>query len=1013
MKKLLIRSLFFALLLLFSLNLSGQNIYIQGLVVDSQTNEELVGVSVVIKGTTRGTITGTNGKFSIESPLNSILVFSYMGYNSQEIQVKSALINVQLVAKSVDLNDIVVIGYGSVKKKDLTGAIGVADVKDMKKTQATTISEALQGRIPGVTVKTSGEPGQTAKIFIRGISSMYSNTDPLYVIDGLPTSETRDFNPDDIESIQVLKDASAAAIYGSRAANGVIIITTKKGSKKDALIEASAKYGIQNTVKRYNLMNGQEWLALQDMKYANAGKTSLFNIADRTINTDWQNQIYQTGQTQEYNFSAQGGSKNTSYFVSGNHFANDGVVKGTEFDRTTVRVNGSLTKKRLKIDESLLASTSNSNDLVGGFFTDIIRMPPLLPVYQSDGTYALGGYNGAETNGENPVAHRNFESKGNTSYRLQGSVNAELEIFSFLKYKLTLGGEFNSNIYQDKTKYGIWSPNQVSRSKFYEDRNYNTSYLIENILTYDKRFDKNYINAMIGYTRQKFESSNDLAEVIDLKPDNQGTYYWTLSNGQNPVVQQVLNSNSLASYLGRIMYTYDEKYYLTTSIRRDGSSRFNVSNRWGNFPSLALAWRISKENFLKKITWIDDLKMRVSYGVLGQEGIPNNLTDVYNNNYFPYPFGSPETMVWGSSPTAIVNENIRWEEKQSSNVGLDLTLLGSAITINADYYINKSNGLLAKVPLGIWTGSWTSAFDFPMEWANAGSVQNQGFEFSIVYRNQKNPFKFDISLNATTIQNKILSLGNNAEPIYGTHTKSEVGRSLGEFYVVKTNGIYQLSDFDSQGNVIGNITQVWGSKPRPGDQKYIDINGREANGQLTGKPDGKIDIDDRQYVGSPWPKAELSLNFSASYKNFDFMMYLFSSLGRNAYNGTKNWLYNVGDNGNYAAGLNPWTETNPSNITPKAYYDELLQGESDRFIEDASFLRFKTLQVGYNLSNKICKNIGMSNLRLFISGENLFTITKYQGLDPDFKNTDPFSLGFDGGSYPNVRTISGGLQLSF
>ena len=1025
MNKHIKRVVFIFILFLSYLHLYSQEMLVNGVVIDERDQEQMIGVSIRVKGTIMGTITNIEGEFSITVPQNSILVFSYTGYETVELPA-SGQMTVVLKEMTQNLNELVVIGYGSVRKKDLTGAVAVVNTNDLKIGIATTIAESLQGRVPGLQVKTSGEPGQTAKIFMRGISSIYSNTDPLYVIDGLPTSETRDFNPEDVESIQVLKDASAAAIYGSRAANGVIIITTKKGTNKDFTIETSVKYGIQNSSKRYGLMNGKEWLALQEMKYKNANlpypkivqaeidrrtgaANPMFPDLDPSIDNDWQDVIYQTGEIQEYNLSASGGNDNSTYMVSGNHFRNNGIIIGPTFQRSTARVNGTLKRNRINIEESLLLSTSTSENLPANYFNEAIRMLPLIPVYDKDGEFAMGGYNGADTNATNPVARNDIQKMENISYRVQGTINGELEIFKFLKYKLNLGYQMNTSVYKEKQKYGRWIPNGQSESQYYERRNLSTSYLVENTLTYDQRIEKHYINAMIGYTESKGNSSYMGNRTRLLEPDNRGKYYWTVQNGtvfDSPTEE--LSSNALRSFLGRITYSFSDTYYLTGSIRRDGSSRFLKENRWGSFPSVAASWRISNENFMKELSFIDDLKVRASYGLLGQEAIPSNLTDVYNNNYFPYLFGSDETLYWGSSPTDIVNTGIRWEEKESTNIGFDLTMLNGMLGFNADYYINKSKGLLARIPIGRWTGSNSSDV-----WANAGSVQNSGFEISAFHRNYSNKLKYDVTVNVTTVRNKILALGNN-DPIYGSHSKSEIGRSLGEFFLVKTNGIYQLEDFDELGNPLDGITTVWGNKPRPGDVKYIDSNGLDSSGNLTGEPDGIISIADRQYLGSPWPKAEISLSFNASYKDFDLNIYLFSSLGRTVYNNSKWQMYNVGDNGNYGLLMNdPWTEENPTNKIWKPYADETLPGDTDWFLENGDFLRVKTFQIGYNMPKKMINSLKIRGIRVYFSAENLLTFTKYTGLDPDFKGTNVFGLGNDPASYPNVRTISGGIQLKF
>lgn len=987
---------------------------ISGKVTDSTTRETLPGVNVIVQGTTNGTVTDMDGNYTLSFTLNTkpILVFSMMGYQKKEVEVPNRQMNINVTLDDDNklLDEIVVIGYGTIKKKDLTGAVSVANTDEMKKISATTVTQALQGQVPGVQVKSSGKPGETGKIYIRGISSMYSDTNPLFIVDGLPTSDTRDFNPADIESVQVLKDASAAAIYGSRAANGVIIITTKKGVSGKSKIELSAKFGVQNTVKRFDLMDGAEWLALQEEKYKNAGQSALFQIADPTINTNWGDEIFQTGFSQDYNVSASGGNKDSNYMISANYFNNKGVVTGPDFERITTRINGGIEKGRIKLQEAILLSTSLSNNMIGSPLTDIIRMPPLIPVKDENGDFALGGYNGAETNGTNPVAQRNYQSSQTRSYRVQGTVNGELRIFDWLKYKINLGLEFNTNISDTKTEEAKWYPNQSPKSKYEETRNHYLKTVIENLLVFDKKFGKHSINAMVGYTEQRENNKSMGGEVYDLLRDNTNQYYWSLSNGTTPALNEYEDPSALRSFLGRIIYDYDNRYFLTASIRRDGSSRFKKGNNYGNFPSVSAAWRISDEKFFEPISNIvNSLKLKASFGILGNEAIGNFKYNSYLNSFIPYSLGRDESFQFGTMPTVLVDSSIRWEEKQSTNIGIEAGFLNNALTIEADYFINRSNHLLAQVPIPMYMGSWGTINDNSTTiWRNAGCIENRGFELSIGYKDYSHPFKYDLKLNLTTLKNKVIELGGDNAPIYGSNTKTEVGRSLGEFFVLKTDGIYQVEDIEAM-----STTTIFGAKPRPGDQRYMDMYTRNENNELIQGTDGVINDDDREYVGSPWPKLDFSLNFNASYRDFDFSMYWVGSVDKTVYNSPKYWLYNVGDNGNYAKGYTGWTEENRSNSTPRVYYSENLRGNTDRFIEHISYGRLKSLQIGYTLPASFMKRIGLEKCRFYLNAENLLTLTNYDGLDPEFSGGGVFDIGVDNNSYPNIRTIGCGLQVSF
>ena len=993
---------------------------IEGRVTERGTQEGIAGVSIMLKGTSQGVISDIDGNYQFKFDSKSsapTLVFSYLGYLSQEIKVSAnqRTLNVELAPDEVGLEEVVVIGYGTVKKKDLTGAVSVANTEEMKKMTVTTVSQALQGQVSGVTVKSSGAPGETGRIFIRGISSLYSDTNPLFVIDGLPTSDTRDFNPDDIESVQVLKDASAAAIYGSRAANGVIIITTRRGKEGKMKVDFSTKFGIQRAAKTFDLMDGQEWLALQEEKYINKyGSAENFKIENRDINTNWEDEVYQTGYSQEYNLAISGGTKTANYMISSNYLKQTGIVIGPSFERITTRINGGVEYGRLKIQESALLSTSNSHDQVGSPMTDYLRMPPLLPVYTEDGGFALGGYNGAQTNGTNPVAQRELQSAQNRSYRVQGMVNGDLRITDWLHYQLNLGLEYNANIWKQRTKDGKWYPNQAPESQYIENRPSYLKTVLENLLTFQKTFGKHDVNVMAGYTEQRIDYSTIGGTVYDIMTNPSGEYFWSLGNGTNPSVTSNIGPEALRSFLGRVIYNYDNKYLLTFSIRRDGSSRFAKDNNYGNFPSVSAAWRISDEKFFEPLTsWWNTLKVKASWGKLGNEAIGNFKYTSYMNTFIPYYFGRANSVQAGSDyeygimPTSMVDTSLRWEEKESTNIGLESSFLNNRLTLEFDYFVNASNNLLAQVPIPMYMGSWGGDSSTTI-WRNAGKIQNKGVEVSIGYRNYDHPFKYDMKLNLTHTSNKVKALGGDNTPVYGDNTKTEVGRSLGEFFLLETDGIYQSAEQIAQEG-----TTVFDAPVQPGDQRYRDLFGRDAEGNLVAGADGNINDDDRTYVGSPWPKLDFSYTFNASYRGFDFSMFWLGQIDKTVYNSPKYWLYNVGDNGNYAAGYEGWTEENHSQTTPKAYDLVVLRGNTTRFIENISWLRLKSIQIGYTLPKTLLKKLRIENLRVYLNAENLLTITNYEGLDPDFPGGGVFSFGVDYNSYPCVRTFGCGLQLSF
>lgn len=999
---------FLLFLVALSTSVFAQSIVITGKVIDEK-NLSLPGVTITTKASTAAAVTQTDGTFSISAALNDALVFTYTGYARQEAAINGrSVINITLLPETSALNEVLVVGYVAQKRADITSAISVINTADLEKVTGTTVAEKLQGRAPGVRVRTSGTPGQTAEIEIRGVNN-FRGTSPLYVIDGLLTNETRDINPNDIETIQILKDAGAAALYGSRAANGVVVITTKKGKAGPARVEFDSRYGIQNIGKSYDVMETAEWSNLVKSMYTNSGEPIPASAANPPagINTDWQNALIKQGNIQDYNFGLSGGSEQSTYRFSGGYFSNDGTTAGPKFERYTARLNGALTRGRFKFNQSLLTSISNSTDPTGNPFVNALRMLPVIPVYDAANSGGFGfGSSAAPTLGENPIAQQMLNRNTNESLRIQGTINGEYAITDFLSYKVNFGLEYNTNIFAALRKEGAWFWSQSPTNSVYaEDRNRFRSTLFEHTLNFNKTLGKHSVNGLVGFTDQFRTFTNSFGKTERLAVNSSGDYFDVLGSGQSGQgVNGGRSESAIRSVLGRIDYNYADKYILSASIRRDGSSRFGEGNRWGNFPSISAGWRITNEEFAKNTlpSFISDLKVRGSYGTLGNtENIGDYDYQAYINTFSRYILGTGQQVAGGSIERNLVNSNIRWESTETKNFGIDLGLFTNALQVTADYYIKKTTDILLNAPIP-WTAG--NAGGDPL--VNIGSLQNKGFDFGITYRNRMGEFTYNVNANLSTVASKVLQLTNDDAPLYGANTKTEVGQPIGQFFLLQTDGIFQnQQEIDASAQ----------KDAKPGDQRYKDINGRNPLGKLTGAPDGKIDADDRMYSGSPWPDFTYGANLEVGYKEFDFSMFWNGVQGGTLYNQQNVWLSNTADLGNYKAGLTPWTPENRSTTVPRAVHGAagVVRGDTDRWVEDGSFLRLGNVQLGYTIPKNVLDKLKMNRVRLYVSGQNLVTFTSYSGLDPDIKGGGILSRGYDNGSYPNVKSWIAGIQVGF
>ena len=1016
----MIKKILFLFFVVFAATAYSQDVTITGTVTDANS-EPLVGVNVLVKGTTTGAITDIDGNFSVSGKKGSTLVFSYIGMLTQEVVYKGTALRVVMKDDSKALEEVVVIGYQTVKKSDLTGAVAVVDTKEMKKSAAGTLVSQMQGLATGINVRSSGRAGEDASIEIRGVGSL-SNNSPLWVIDGMITDPGVDFNPADAESIQILKDASAAAIYGSRAANGVIIVTTKKGTKGPMKVNVSVKETLEWSPK-FDLMNAAEYIKYNDIAYNEAIKDGIATVNSTLkhsqYDTNWQDEVLKTALVQDYNVSLSGGGDSGSYFVSAGYYNNDGVSYGNTFDRYSFRVNTQGKKGWFSFGENLAYSLTNTDPNQTNTYNDFLRMMPTIPIYDENnpGGYGYGDAAKYNTFGVNPIAREDLEYRHFRQNRLNGSLWLEFKPFEFLSYKFN--GGIDLYFYENSwfRGEGNWTQNQEHRdpeSQKARDNTYNM--LIEHTLNFNKDFGKHHVDAVVGTTYQHHEWEGLWASRLNFPMTGNGDYFTVLNAGQsNQQNSNSISENAMISYLGRANYVYDDKYYLTATFRRDGTSRLAKENRWGNFPSFSGAWRISKEEFFD-VPWINDLKIRGNWGRLGNSSIGDwDYIGTINQSIVTV-FGG--AIVPGSTQVKLVNAGLVWETKETVNVGFDASFLNQRLTVSAEYYNSKTSDVLAETPIAISTGNQGGS-----PWKNAASLRNKGFEFTFGWKDQISGFKYSALLNVTTMDNEVLSLGRDGSErnfIDSGQARTEPGRSLAEFYLRKTDGIFrtqeEIDNYVTKGNHVpgpnedkvpaGTPIMIEGKRPQLGDVKYLDLN-----------DDGQITDIDRDYCGSPWAKMQMSLVLNAEWKNFDFSMMWNGQFGNKIYNVSR-WQGRLfADNSNYIRfekGEEPY-QVNPNSNTPRIIYGDFRNSrDADRFLENGSYFRMKNISIGYNFKQKWLTNLGVEKLRLFATGSNLITITGYSGLDPDFKGANSvWNSGTDSFAYPNTRSVMFGLDLTF
>ncbi|MCD8385327.1 MAG: TonB-dependent receptor [Bacteroidales bacterium] len=992
----------------------AQEIIVRGTVSDAN-QEPLIGAAVQLQGDqSRAVVTDYDGNYEIKVPTQGTLLFSYVGYVEQTVPINGKqFINVTLKENQTQLEDLVVIGYGTQKKADLTGSVAVVDMKEASKNPVADIASLLQGQVPGVSVSTSSNPGAMASVKIRGIGS-FSNVGPLYVIDGLIVNDVNHLNPSEIESMQVLKDASAAAIYGARGANGVILITTKKGEAGKPTLDVTANFSISDMPKKIKMKSAEEFLYYNEQAYLNAGAAwPAAGIDPGTLpDTDWQDATYRTGYTQDYNIMYRQGSERTNMAIGAGYYNQTGVIEGPKYERYTVRFNSDATYRAFKIGENFTYQHTDTKDYNGGSFLNSLTMPPVIPVYDPDEPSGKGGFGYGSsdfpTYSTNPVANQKSVDSRSVNDRIIGNIYAELTLFKHLTYKLNVG--LDSWWGRNKTINNCYTMRMASGEQRYDNvltdtRDSRATLIVENTLTWNQTIGKNSFTVLAGYTMEDVHWHYLSAQGYNQKVD--GLWQIDLVGTQNNMwgSQQ---ERRMTSWLGRIDYSYDSRYLAQVNFRSDGCSKFGPDHRRGYFPSFSLGWRVSQEAFWESLRdVINNLKFRGSWGKIGDMQALGNydyIPDIdhdgpYEGFYAIFGPSGNETLHAGATQSSRVNVDLGWETKTTTNRGVDFELFHSHLFGSVDYFNSKSTDLLFNIRTAWATGTSTM-------WTNYGKIRNRGIEVVVGWRDNVGDFNYSITANLSTVRNKVLSLGDSYyEAGSNGSNRTELGRSIGDFYLIPFDGIFQSQDevFAHTTTLADGTVQVIQPDAQPGDVRYVDTNG-----------DGVIDANDRVYCGSPLPKFEAGLNVTLSWKGWDFNMLWSGRYGNKIYNAVRQSMLNFTVD-NIPADVYPWTWDNPSDTYPRMYANSTDNNLTycDRFLEDGSFARLKNLMLGYTLPQSLTQKFFVEKLRLYVSGQNLLTITKYKGYDPDITCSDVFGQGVDSGQFPNARQFTCGLQVTF
>lgn len=978
--------------------------------VTDVSGEPIIGANIRIKGTTTGTITDIDGNFSIKAEPQSVIEVSYIGYLTQETVINNQK-NIRFLLKedTKTLDEVVVIGYGVQKKADLTGSVANINTEKLNTQSNANIGQALQGKIAGVDiVSQGGAPGSGTRIMVRGIGTL-NNASPLYIVDGMYMNSIDHINPNDIASIDVLKDASSAAIYGSRAANGVIIVTTKEGSNTEGkpIIDLSVNLGISTASKFLDMLDAKGWAEVTTIARQAIGKPALdmaTDLANKPDN-DWQDIMFRPALMQNYNLSVKGGGKYSTYYTGLGYFNQDGIVKGTNYQRYNIQSKNDYKRGIFSAGTNLIISFSHDKplhqELRGGMIGTILQSVPTLEKYDDTREGGYGGTYGDVVNIPHPLAiiDDNIMDRYNENVKIFANLYAQIELFKGLKYKLNLTPDFSFERYKNylnKYDFGL-ATNSITQLTERQRRRRNI--LVENLLTFDRTFGEHKISALAGYTYQdsRFRHIQAYGEGLPQGLEEIDAATTNRSNEGNSW------RSVLTSILGRVFYSYQNKYLFTATIRRDGSSKFGKNNRYGYFPSFSLGWNVAEEKFMENVHWLDQLKLRGGYGVLGNQEIDNYQYSSTITTGINYPDGNGG-LLQGAFPKNFANPDIKWEETAMTNVGIDFMAFNNRLSLTADYYVKNTKDILLTVPIPISSGGANDPI------RNAGKIRNNGFEFNLGWMDQPNPdISYGINLIGSFNKNKVIAMGSESGSIKGgstnqniTTSETKAGYPIGGYWLISTAGY-----FNSQEEVDAYAKDGKKIQPaaEPGDIKFVDANN-----------DGVINDDDRVFQGSPFPDFTFALNGNMRYKNFDLSIGLQGVLGNKIYNATRQTLEDVTKGSNFLAScLDYWTPENKNASHPRLTWDDPnrnTRAESDRYLENGSYLRLRSVQLGYTFPQTWFKG-AIQHARVYINAENLFTITSYSGYSPDVNADNANYRGFDNFIYPTNRTFMLGLNVTF
>ena len=1033
----------------------AQDIQIKGVVVSGGDNLPLPGVNVVVKGTSIGTITDLDGQFSFAVPAKSMLSITYIGYKPLEVAADgSKLMNITLQEDTETLDEVVVVGYGVQKKSVVTAAISRVTAEDLNNTTPSRIEDALKGKVSGVQItQSSGQPGADSKVRIRGVGTV-NNSEPLYIVDGMPVDGGINYlNPTDIQSVEILKDAASAAIYGARAANGVILVTTKSGVSGKTNITYDFTYGLQNPWKKRSVLNATEYMTLMNEVAVNDGNAPKYlpeQIASAGKGTDWQDETFNyDAPVQSHQVSVNGGSDKIVYFLSLGYFDQEGIVGGnygkSNYNRWSLRTNSTynvfetkdrsfLNKMRVGVNISYARSKSSgieTNSEYGSVLGSALAFDPTVPVYAANPESVLASYPNAvkDKNGKvysipaggfqeiaNPVGMLNAPTSSTLNEdKFVASFWGELDLYEGLKFKSSYGADlaFWGNDGYTFPYFLATQGKNITQSSVFSNMHRGFTWQVENTLTYTKTFDdKHNLTVLLGQSAKEYtlrELYGDDYDLLETNPDKANINSAIADRDEERVAGGTggFSNQTLASYFGRIDYNFDERYMIQATVRRDGSSNFGPNHKWAVFPSVSLGWNVTNEAFMdSRPDWFSNLKLRASWGKNGNERIGQfrytSLMDGGQNYYFGS--GDHATMQYGSSPSKIANPNVKWEESEQLDLGFESRFFNNSLTFGFDYFKKKTNGMLMDQPIPAYVGKGAPI-------ANAGDMQNWGLEFESTYKLKINDFSFNVGANASYLNNKLIKLGNaSGEAIYadagasgvGSYVKGRNGEVYPYFYGYKTGGILQNQQQADEYN------SKYGEKAQPGDVIFLDIAGEKSN-----TPDGKITDADKTKIGKGMPDWTFGLSLGADWKGFDLNLFFQGTAGNDVFDFSQRGDIQAMNRPSWM--LDRWIGEGTSNKIPRmtAVNPNRNWRSSDLYIKDGSYVRLKTIQLGYSLPTSLLEKASLQRLRLFVTAENLFTFTSYDGFDPEIAAGDYFNIGVDKGIYPQSRTISVGANLTF